>query len=392
MLLADSPAIQGRLFSHYQAAVMLVTIMLQNPNQETFRWLDLGCGKGQIVRQLALNIEEKAFRNKIEYTGYDSNSAYIDDARNFFKEMGLEPHFFHDELSRFSDIVPVENLFHFITCTNTVHEIGPKTFARIIIDSLVRLSESGILFIHDMESLEPPELGAFPWCGHEIDQLLNVVFEVIGTKYKVCSNRWQHPKCKAWTVVIQRQHINISRDALISKQNEINHNLDKKIKELLHIRLNDTIVKLKCLKSTSTEDDKYKIIKDKLLHDLYAIFVSLCEFFDSIGGVVSGGYEVLIANLVRGNSISIDIRQGEGFVEFELFCQEDVEIMIYMPPQGNNTQNYKLFIWNAVGLENPIIENVIDSYDMKRAMDGGLTVTTKKIKSGKYFVAVLEGR
>lgn len=274
MLLADSSAVlySSRILPQHQSAIMLITTILQKPSQKTFSWLDLACGKGQIITQLSVNIENRFIREKIKYTGYDIDPSNTRIAGENLFNTGLGFYgFLHGDLSNFPNVVPTKDTFDFITCTNTAHELKPEILSSIIIESLIRLSDSGVLFIHDMESLETPELGALTWHGGEIGQLINAIFEVIGIEYRVYPNVWKHSTCNTWTVVIQKQFINVSNDDLKKSRSKINRCLNKKIKDLLYIRLINCRKELQYLQDYGTKTDEKEKLKGLLLHELWAL-------------------------------------------------------------------------------------------------------------------------
>ena len=257
--IADSSAVKidERILPQHQSAITILTTMLQNPNQNEIRWLDLACGKGQIILHISENISYKSIREKITYVGFDINYEYTRLARRELVNKGLKFYeFHHGDLVDFPKIVPSDDRYDFITCTNTAHEIKPEVFSMLIIESLFRLTESGILFIHDMESLEPPELGALTWHGDEVGLLLNVIFEVLGIDYRVYPNVWKHSNCNSWTVIIQRQFIKIENEDIMIKLREINERLYEKRKEILKKRLDNCNNELEDLSLNGTEKDE----------------------------------------------------------------------------------------------------------------------------------------
>jgi hypothetical protein len=56
--IADSDAVHDirRILPQHQSALTLLNSKLQNPAVQSFRWLDLACGKGQIISQLEENL------------------------------------------------------------------------------------------------------------------------------------------------------------------------------------------------------------------------------------------------------------------------------------------------------------------------------------------------
>ena len=73
-IIGDSSAVLEfeRMLPQHQAAITLLSSLLQNPQVDKFYWLDLACGKGQIISQLNENLTIEN-RKKIIYHGYDIN-------------------------------------------------------------------------------------------------------------------------------------------------------------------------------------------------------------------------------------------------------------------------------------------------------------------------------
>jgi SAM-dependent methyltransferase len=273
-LIADSSAVldMNRILPQHQSAITLINTMLQNPEQIKLNWLDIACGKGQIISQLSDNISDGNMK-KIKYTGYDINHEYTLIAEKIASNLGFDLYrFFHGDLSSFSKIISIDEHFDFITCINTVHELDPKIFSNLLIDSIIRLSNTGELFISDLESLENPELGALSWHGDEIGQLLNVLCEVAGTKYRIHPNIWAHSTCRAWTAVIQRQYFMVSNEMLFEKRNEIISRLDDTIDALLDKRFEECIKILQTYQRCGIATAEEAKLKEQSLYEFWALY------------------------------------------------------------------------------------------------------------------------
>ena len=209
-LLASSDAVFDgeRLFSQHQAALTLLQRLLADPAVQSLKWLDLACGKGQILAQLDenLNIAERA---KIDYLGYDLDVEFGRLTEKRASTLG----FAHSavevgELSRFSEIIDPVRTFNFITLTNTIHEIAPTRLPGIIFDCILKLSDEGSLFIYDMERLPSAELGAVPWKPPEIQSILQALLRPTGvTKFVPPVGRWRHRLVAGWNTQIEKRHI-----------------------------------------------------------------------------------------------------------------------------------------------------------------------------------------
>jgi hypothetical protein len=108
-------------------------------------------------------------RSNIKYLAYDINQQYDRETRRLTERPGFASFDIKvGDLSDFSRVVAQDPLFDFITLTNTVHEAEPSRLAAILVDCILRLSETGPLLVHDMEQIRPQELGAVPWNRDEV--------------------------------------------------------------------------------------------------------------------------------------------------------------------------------------------------------------------------------
>lgn len=259
MSLADSDAIHDirRILPQHQSALTILNGKLQNPVVRSFRWLDLACGKGQIIAQLSENLSPNQ-RKKLSYLGYDINLEYTRTAERMADSLGLaEYEFLRGDMSSFDSIVNRDSRFDFITCTNTAHELQPGAFAMLLLSALRRLGPSGELFVYDMESLTRPELGALPWKSLEIEALLNSAFEVLGTEFRVDPSGWSHSTCKGWSVTIQREFIDKTDGEISAAEDAISERLETEIDRILSERLVecDRLLDTFCRFGADTPDD-----------------------------------------------------------------------------------------------------------------------------------------
>ena len=77
-ILADSDAESddGRVFAQHQAILTVVHGILDGFNEPVYRWLDLACGKGQIIAHLDKHLEAPA-RSKIAYHALDASNEFL---------------------------------------------------------------------------------------------------------------------------------------------------------------------------------------------------------------------------------------------------------------------------------------------------------------------------
>ena len=115
------------------------------------------------------------------------------------------------DLSDFDRLLPDGARFDFITLTNTVHEVAPGSLAALFLHSILRLTDTGTLFIYDMERVVPPELGAIPWAKDDVRRVVTAMLHSLGADdYRPEVGRWNHRTCDGWNVQIERKHIHVS--------------------------------------------------------------------------------------------------------------------------------------------------------------------------------------
>ncbi|AKL94711.1 methylase involved in ubiquinone/menaquinone biosynthesis [Clostridium aceticum] len=260
-----------RILPQHQSAITLLNTTLQNPQVRQITWLDLACGKGQIISQLKENLSDEN-RKKIVYDGYDINVGFTKVASRIAGNLDFKDYNFnHGDLSKFTNILEPSQKFDFITCTNVAHELHPNCFVTLVIESLKRLSDIGQLFIYDMESLINPELGALPLKGNEIKDLLNIIFECVGSQYKVHPSVWIHKTCRGWSVVINRPHLNVCNGVFDDKKEEITNRVKDKISNILEIRFNECCELLNTFTIYGADTAEDEQLKLAALYEFWAI-------------------------------------------------------------------------------------------------------------------------
>src|SRR5687767_15127788 len=133
--IGDSNAFRSndRTLPQHQAALTLLQGLLADPKVTTIDWLDLACGRGQIICCLDENLSVQA-RRKLRYVGYDVREEYTKETAKTAASLGLNSH--HVKVGVLEDFSKVygERLFDFITLTNTVHEVGAAQLATVLVE------------------------------------------------------------------------------------------------------------------------------------------------------------------------------------------------------------------------------------------------------------------
>jgi ubiquinone/menaquinone biosynthesis C-methylase UbiE len=274
--ISDSDAFLNsqKLLPQHQSAIQLLMNILANPKAENVTWLDLACGKGQILSQLQLNLREEA-RKKVNYVGFDLNVEFgrltEKVARQLlFRTSQIE----YGELENFSTIVRRQT-FDFITLTNTLHEIAPLMVPTILLDCIDHLSADGILYVYDMESLHPPELGAVPWKCSEIQSIIDALLDAMAVKaYKPFAASWAHSRVHGWSFSIDKTLISAELSATPYREEAIK-SANEKVVEILKRRRFECHSALESLTRFGATTEKESAQKIDLLYEYWSIQLAL---------------------------------------------------------------------------------------------------------------------
>lgn len=271
--LADSDAYfdPERMLAQHQAAITLLQGKLADPRVTRVNWLDLACGRGQVLVSLSRNLSPEE-RRKIHLIGYDIENAFTRDASRIASRLELGD--FAMEIGALPDFTAnprMKKQWDFITLTNTIHEIAPSTVATILINCIVHLSDIGTLFVYDMERLPKPELGAVPWTGPEMRALMSVLVKSLGcSSYEPSVGTWSHKTCEGWNVQINRSHMDLPADFRDGIESAVSATAAK-ITELLQLKLNQTRTILEALTQHGPETGEEAENKERYLYDYWAI-------------------------------------------------------------------------------------------------------------------------
>lgn len=277
-VIADSSAVLevAKMLPQHQAAITLLNSIVQNPKLSKINWLDLACGKGQIISQLDENLTT-GNRKKISYYGYDINVDYSKFVMKIASKLEFDSYNVEiGDLTMFDRALPDDILFDFITCTNVIHELHPQKFLNMLIHAIKRLNINGQLFIYDMESLTNPELGALPLKGAEIKQLIDTVLKAAGSTFEVSPSTWMHRTCSGWSLVINRNYLGVETNAFEEDPN-ILLLLKREIEKLLKNKLEECTRVLNIFTDYGTETSDEEQQKQISLYEFWAIHKALEE-------------------------------------------------------------------------------------------------------------------
>lgn len=274
MVIHDSNAVRtdGRQLAQHQAALTVLQGLLSAPGIQRLAWLDLACGRGQILSGLQDTLSDGA-RAKIEFLAYDANVDYLRETSKTAAALGFAT--VNEEigdLSRLGRLVPAETRFDFITLTNTIHEVAPTQLASAVVDAVLRLSDRGILFVYDMERVKPPELGAVPFSAHDFQAVSSALIgSLTENDYRPEASGWQHSTTRGWNVQIQREYISVNHEALAAKRAPAIAVTEQAIKGVLRRRLSQCREALDLLTKFGPDTAEEQDDREHLLYEFWAI-------------------------------------------------------------------------------------------------------------------------
>jgi len=105
------------------------------------RFLDIGCGRGDLIIQLAQN-----FQNS-EFVGVDPNPYGIEEAKRTILQLGLEKRVSVEKIG--GDDLPYTDEFDMVSMVVTLHEIPPSVRLKIVEKAYRSLRRDGQLLILD---------------------------------------------------------------------------------------------------------------------------------------------------------------------------------------------------------------------------------------------------
>lgn len=278
-VIGDSSAVLEfeKMLPQHQAAITLINSIVQNPEVDKVDWLDLACGKGQIISQLSENLDIEC-RKKIVFQGYDINVEYSKSVSKTADKLDFSSYSMSiGDLSSFNTNLNNDKTFDFITCTNVTHEIHPQKFSKIVLGAIKRLNSNGLLFIYDMESLSNPELGALPLKGIEVKRLLDSILSSAGSTFKVSPSTWTHRTCKGWSLVINRNYLGVPNKNFDDNTPEILVSLNNEVRNILYCRLDECKQVLKTFTNYGTETGDEEEQKQVALYEFWALNRALEE-------------------------------------------------------------------------------------------------------------------
>lgn len=105
------------------------------------RFLDIGCGRGDLIVQLA-----RSFGNSV-FVGVDPNTYGIEEAKNTISQLGLEKRVSVENVG--GEDLPYSDEFDMASMVVTLHEIPPAVRVKVVEKAYRALKSDGQLLILD---------------------------------------------------------------------------------------------------------------------------------------------------------------------------------------------------------------------------------------------------
>jgi len=98
-----------KVWPQHQRAITLLGGLLATPNTAELDWLDLACGKGQIIAQFEKNVPDSDLRRKIAYHAFDIENEHTRMAEKLAHKLGFRTVDVQvGEIEHFAKIFPLE--------------------------------------------------------------------------------------------------------------------------------------------------------------------------------------------------------------------------------------------------------------------------------------------
>lgn len=272
-VLGDSNAIlvEGRVLQQHQMILGIIRTGLTNPRVKAVQWLDLACGRGQILTSIE-GILSLLLRNKIQYTGVDVVLEYARQTERRAQFLFPYARVQICELQQFELFCSKGQAFDIITLTNTAHELTPEDLANILVAALCRMSSEGYMLFYDMERLPELELGAIPWQASEIQEISNSILQAAGvTKDFPDVAVWTHSSCRCWHLQVHRNHFELTEEELEAARPRMVSAATETIRLLLERKLLSVHNALQAASSQGTRSPQEDQEVNRLLHDFWAL-------------------------------------------------------------------------------------------------------------------------
>jgi SAM-dependent methyltransferase len=259
---------EERQLPQLQALLQIIRHELEIPSSPGLKWLDLGCGRGQVLAQIPDNIHADHVK-KNSYFGVDGDKTRLDHARAKATSIGIGAvSCVCALLDTTNSIFEQERDFQLVTLTNTFHELDPLAIPALVVTTLDRLEQNGSLFVYDMQTLERGELGAITWGHDEIQALLNGWCATLKAKVQPPKvTRWRHSRIEGWSFELRRASLGIQNSDLPAAAIE----LARQMTEALELKLKNTMTLLNAMTNDGLKTPGEDATKARELYNFWGL-------------------------------------------------------------------------------------------------------------------------
>jgi hypothetical protein len=155
---------------------------LDTTKSPTVAWLDLGCGRGQLLKAVCASLDRSSLE-RLAYTGYDCTEDFVEDCQF---EIGKSPIRKGGEalLGEFDNLEAVRERspFDVISVVELFSDLHLHLVSHLLLDIFQLGHQSTRFFMSDIrESTENSLMpGTLPWRLEEIDRFMETVGEYLG--------------------------------------------------------------------------------------------------------------------------------------------------------------------------------------------------------------------
>ena len=248
--------------------------MLENSNKNDWEWLDLACGRGNLIEHCCESFGNDS--NKIHYNGLDKGDRYKNEFDLFVEEKNLRKYLAEINFI-IADFTSWKKCFHeskgiseydWISFINVLHEIDPKEISAILLSMIKLCKKDGFIYFSDLEELVEPEADAITWTLEEIEGIFSLLFN------KYTAFRFKR-SVSTFAIIAQKSDLHKDIDLQI-QANKLNRIIQKKIKSLLTNKKKNIEENLEKIKKRLISAEEHK--KSKNLEIILSHYVELCKY------------------------------------------------------------------------------------------------------------------
>jgi hypothetical protein len=251
--------------------------MLGNSDKRVWKWLDLACGRGNLIEHCQESFECDC--GKIHYYGIDKCDRYKSEFELFVEEKDIRKNLRSAEF-KIVDFTSWKNCFEeskglirydWVSFVNVLHEVNPKEISAILLSMIKLCEEDGFLYLCDIEELIEFEADAVIWSLDEIKEIFNILF----VDFK--SFRFNR-LVPTFSIIAKRSDLKKDIDVnTLSQANEINKKIQGKFKRLLRKKKQHAQKKAEKIKKQLAFNEENKKSRNSDL--ILSYYLEMCRYY-----------------------------------------------------------------------------------------------------------------